>query len=273
MLGRDLAEAARSARWTVTSLDRARLDITDPEACLHAVQGHDAVINAAAYTHVDDAESHEAEAFAVNALGAENLARASAASGATFVQYSTDYVFSGDAREPYAEDATLAPTSAYGRTKAEGERRVIAAHADGTIIMRTAWLYGEHGPNFVRTMMRLYREHGRLTVVDDQQGQPTWSRDVAQQTVRLLESGARSGVVHCTSTGSTTWHGFAQAIVRGMGGDPGSVERTSSDRFPRPAPRPAYSVLGHESWSRFGLKPLRPWREALDEAMQEGIFR
>lgn len=272
MLGTDLRLAAERAGHHITALDRGALDILDAAACHEAVAGHDVVLNAAAYTRVDDAETHEAEAMAVNADGAENLARASLAAGAVLVQYSTDYVFAGDATEPYAEDAPLAPVSAYGRTKAEGERRVRAAHPDGSIVLRTAWLYGEHGPNFVRTMMRLYREHGTLTVVDDQHGQPTWTRDLAEQTVRMLSAGVRSGTLHGTASGATTWHGFACAIVENLGGDTATVEPTDSARFQRPAQRPAHSVLGHDGWRRIGLEPMRPWREALNQAMAEGVF-
>ncbi|MBX9718342.1 MAG: dTDP-4-dehydrorhamnose reductase, partial [Microbacteriaceae bacterium] len=211
MLGRDLQTAL--AGRSVTALTRLELDITDPRACADAVAGHDVVLNAAAYTAVDAAETDEQQATLINATGAENLARAAAAAGAVLVQYSTDYVFAGDAAGPYPEDAPLAPVSAYGRSKAEGERRARAAHPEGTIVLRTAWLYGQHGPNFVRTMMRLYRENGALTVVDDQHGQPTWTRDLAEQTVRMLDAGVRSGTLHGTNAGATTWHGFAQAIV------------------------------------------------------------
>jgi dTDP-4-dehydrorhamnose reductase len=272
MLGTDLRQAAERAGHEVSAFDRGTLDITDPTACLDAVAGHHAVLNAAAYTRVDDAETHEAEAMAVNAAGAENLARASAAAGAVLVQYSTDYVFAGDATGPYAEDAPLAPASAYGRSKAEGERRARLAHPEGTIVLRTAWLYGEHGGNFVRTMVRLYREHGRLTVVDDQHGQPTFTRDLAEQTMRMLATGLRSGTLHGTASGATTWHGFACAIVENLGGDTATVEPTDSARFARPARRPANSVLGHDGWARIGLDPMRPWRVALDEAMAEGMF-
>lgn len=272
MLGTDLSAALSAAGWEVTALDRTALDILDAEACRTAAQGHDVVLNAAAYTRVDDAESDEAAAMAVNAEGAENLARASAAAGAVLVQYSTDYVFAGNSIGPYPEDAQLAPVSAYGRSKAEGERRARAAHPEGTIVLRTAWLYGEHGPNFVRTMIRLYREHGTLTVVDDQHGQPTWTRDLADQTVRMLAAGVRNGVLHGTNGGETTWHGFARAIVENLGGDPATVMPTDSTQFVRPARRPANSVLGHDGWWRIGLEPMRPWREALDEAMGQGIF-
>ncbi|MDX2026867.1 SDR family oxidoreductase, partial [Microcella sp.] len=145
MLGTDLVAVLADAGRQVTALDRAGLDILDTAACEQAVAGHDVVLNAAAYTRVDDAESDEATAMAVNAEGAENLARASRAAGAVLVQYSTDYVFAGDGTGPYPEDAPLAPVSAYGRSKAEGERRAQAAHPEGTIVLRTAWLYGEHG--------------------------------------------------------------------------------------------------------------------------------
>ena len=270
MLGHDLQ--ATLADRSVTALTRLELDITDPIACADAVAGHDVVLNAAAYTAVDAAETDEEHATLINATGAENLARASAAAGAVLVQYSTDYVFAGDGAGPYPDDAPLAPVSAYGRTKAEGERRASAAHPEGTIVLRTAWLYGEHGPNFVRTMMRLFAENGTLTVVNDQHGQPTWTRDLAEQTVRMLDAGVRSGTLHGTNAGATTWHGFARAIVENLGGDPGTVTPTDSAQFARPARRPANSVLAHEGWARLGLAPMRPWRAALDDAMAEGVF-
>lgn len=272
MLGRDLVATLTAAGRAVSALDRAALDITDLDACRAAVAGHDVVLNAAAYTAVDAAETDEQRATLINATGAENLARACAEAGAVLVQYSTDYVFDGDGVGPYAEDAPIAPVSAYGRSKAEGERRARAAHPEGTIVLRTAWLYGEHGPNFVRTMMRLYRENGTLTVVDDQHGQPTWSLDLADQTLRMLDAGVRSGVLHGTNSGATSWHGFARAIVENLGGDPASVLPTDSAHFVRPARRPANSVLGHDGWARVGLAPMRPWRGALDDAMSRGVF-
>lgn len=273
MLGTDLVAVLSAAGWQVTALDRTGLDILDAVACREAVAGHDVVLNAAAYTRVDDAESDELTAMAVNAEGAENLARASAAASAVLVQYSTDYVFAGDGAGPYPEDAPLAPVSAYGRSKAEGERRARAAHPNGTIVLRTAWLYGQYGDNFVRTMMRLYREReGQLTVVDDQHGQPTWTLDLAEQTARMLAAGVRTGVLHGTNGGATTWHGFARAIVENLGGDPATVKPTDSATFVRPARRPANSVLGHDGWARVDLAPMRPWREALDDAMSRETF-
>lgn len=271
-LGHDLVAIAERSGVTVHALDSRELDISDLEACRAAVAGHTVVLNAAAYTDVDTAEEEPERALAVNATGPENLAWACAEFGAVLVQYSTDYVFDGTRSTPYAEDAELNPINAYGRSKAEGERRAMAANPDGTIILRTAWLYGEHGSSFVSTMIRLYREHGTLTVVDDQHGQPTWSRDLADQTFRLLETSTRQGVFHATNSGSTTWHGFAQAIVENLGGDPASVVPTGSAHFPRPARRPVRTVLGHDAWARVGLAPMRPWRAALDDAMSQGVF-
>lgn len=268
-LGHDLQAALAAAPGTrsVTALGRAELDITDPAACRAAVADHDVVLNAAAYTAVDAAEDDEEAAHLVNAIGAENLAAASRTAGAVLVQYSTDYVFDGRQAEPYAEDTPHSPVSAYGRTKAEGERRARAAHPEGTIVLRTAWLYGEHGPSFVRTMMRLYRERGTLAVVDDQHGQPTWTRDLADQTIRMLDSGLRSATLHGTNSGATSWHGFAQAIVENLGGDPADVTPVTSADYPRRAPRPANSVLSHDGWQQHGLTPMRAWRPALERAM------
>jgi len=268
MLGRDLQALLTSQQ--VTALDRGSLDITDADAVADAVVGHDVVINAAAYTKVDDAETHEDDATLVNGLGAANLARAAAVTGARLVQVSTDYVFNGAATAPYDEDAPLAPVSAYGRSKAEGERRARAEHPEGTLIVRTAWLYGQHGPNFASTMLRFAAERDTLTVVDDQRGQPTWTRDLAAQIVALVESGVRSGVFHGTSSGETTWFGFARAVFEEAGLDPERIQPTDSAAFVRPAPRPAYSVLGHDAWARVGLAPIRDWREALAEAVSVG---
>jgi dTDP-4-dehydrorhamnose reductase len=269
MLGQDLVAALDESPGAheVTAVDRDVLDIIDPDACLAAVAGHDIVVNVAAWTAVDEAETHEAQAFAVNAVGAANLARACSVAGARMLQVSTDYVFAGDATTPYAEDAPLAPRSAYGRTKAAGEWAVRTHLPSASWVVRTAWLYGAHGPNFVKTMARLAAERDTVSVVDDQRGQPTWTVDLAEAIVRLVEAGAPFGTYHGTSSGETTWYGFAQAIFSGLGLDPTRVLPTTSDAFVRPAPRPAYSVLGHEAWQRVGLDPLSPWQESLTRAM------
>lgn len=270
LLGNDLQLALRA--YDLTPLGRSDLDITDIGAVRDAVGGHAVVINAAAYTRVDDAETDEDAAYAVNALGAQNLAEAAREHSARLIQVSTDYVFDGVAREPYAEDAPCAPRSAYGRTKAAGEQLARATHPTGTSIVRTAWLYGQHGPNFARTILRLAAERESWSVVDDQFGQPTWSRDLAVRIAEMIEHDTPAGIYHGTNSGSTTWFGFAQEILREVGLDPDRISRTNSSSFTRPAPRPSYSVLGHSGWARVGLPPLRPWDEALAEAVRVGAL-
>jgi len=271
MLGQDLLPAL--AAHDVTAPGRADLDITDEAAVRAAVAGHDVVVNLAAYTAVDAAEEHEEEARAINATGAGILARAAAEAGARIVHVSTDYVFDGSAASPYPEDAPHAPVSAYGRTKAEGERLVLEGHPGGASVVRTAWLYGAGGPSFPSTMLRLAASHDTVSVVDDQRGQPTWTVDLAARIVELVDAGAPAGVFHGTASGETTWHGLAQAVFAAAGLDPARVLPTDSASFVRPAPRPAYSVLGHDAWSRIDLAPLRDWREALSDAAAHGVLR
>lgn len=270
MLATDLRQVLPGR--SVTALGRDDLDVTDPDAVDAAVAGHDVVVNCAAYTRVDDAESDEDAAFAVNATGAANLARAAAAHGAKLVQLSTDYVFDGTATTPYAEDAPRHPVSAYGRTKAEGERLALELNPSATFVVRTAWLYGAHGPNFARTMVRLAGENETVSVVEDQLGQPTWTMDVARQIVLMIDYGLAPGVYHATSSGQASWYEFAQAIFSAAGLDPDRVRPTSSARYVRPAPRPAYSVLGHARWQRAGLTPIRDWRDALADATEHGVL-
>ncbi|MEO7546217.1 MAG: dTDP-4-dehydrorhamnose reductase [Terrimesophilobacter sp.] len=271
MLGRDIQHAL--AGKPVTALGRADLDVTDTDAVERAVAGHDVVINCAAYTKVDDAETDEDAAFAVNATGPANLARAAATHGARLVQVSTDYVFDGAATEPYAENAPRHPISAYGRTKAQGEVLALTLNPGATYVVRTAWTYGEHGPNFAKTMLKLATTHDTVSVVNDQHGQPTWTMDVAQQIVHMLEKGLTPGIYHATSSGQTTWFEFTKEIFRAVGLDPERVTPTTSAAFVRPAPRPASSVLGHDSWQRGGMEPLRDWREALAAAAASGVLQ
>jgi dTDP-4-dehydrorhamnose reductase len=270
MLGQDLQLAL--AGRDVTALSRTDLDVADQDAVEAAVAGHDIVINCAAYTKVDDAEANEDAAFAVNATGAGNLAGAAARHGAKLVQLSTDYVFDGTATTPYPEEAPRHPVSAYGRTKAEGERLALELNPERTYIVRTAWLYGAHGPNFPKTMLRLAADHDTVGVVDDQLGQPTWTADVARQLVAMFDADAAPGIYHATSSGSTSWFEFAQAVFSAAGFDPDRVKPTSSADFVRPAPRPAFSVLGHAHWHRAGLAPIRDWRSALADAARNGVL-
>ncbi|MEO6115578.1 MAG: dTDP-4-dehydrorhamnose reductase [Pseudolysinimonas sp.] len=270
MLGRDLQHAL-SGR-DVTALTRAELDVTDADAVQAAVAGHDVVVTTAAYTDVDAAETREDDAFAINATGVENLARAAAATGAKFVTISTDYVFDGDATEPYAEDTPRDPINAYGRSKAAGEELALAAHPHGAYIVRTAWLYGAGGSNFAATMLRLAASNQTVSVVDDQIGQPTWTADLARQLVALVDSDAPAGIYHVTGAGQTSWFGFARAIFEQAGLDPDRVLPTDSGSFVRPARRPSYSVLGNGAWTTAGLPPMRQWREALAAAAASGAL-
>ncbi|MEV5438339.1 dTDP-4-dehydrorhamnose reductase [Streptomyces sp. NPDC052682] len=272
MLGRDVVEELTRRGEHVTGLDRAALDITRPGAAARALAEHrpDLVVNCAAYTAVDDAETDEARALEINGEGARLLARACAAHGARLVHVSTDYVFSGDARStPYPEDHPPAPRTAYGRTKLAGERAVREELPETSVILRTAWLYGVHGSNFVRTMIGLEARRDTVDVVDDQRGQPTWSADVAE---RIADLGPRvgtgvHGVLHATNSGEATWYDLAREVFRLIGADPERVRPTTSAAFTRPAPRPAYSALAHDRWQETGLPPLRDWRAALDEAL------
>jgi dTDP-4-dehydrorhamnose reductase len=268
MLGRDL-QAALAGR-EVTALGRADLDVTDAAAVAAAVRGHDVVLNCAAYTKVDDAETHEAEAYAANATGPANLAAACADLGARLVTISTDYVFDGRATTPYAENLPRDPINAYGRTKAAGEELALEAHPEGTYVVRTAWLYGEHGPNFARTMLQLAASRDTWSVVDDQLGQPTWTADLAAQLVAMLDADAPAGIYHGTNSGEATWFEFARTVLEDSGLDPERITPTDSSAFVRPAPRPSYSVLGHDAWAAAGLAPMRPWREALADAIATG---
>lgn len=261
MLGTDLVEALRHRGHDVAGATRASADLGDPEAVRELVDGFDVVVNCAAWTAVDDAETHEAEALQTNGVVPDLLARAVAAGEGRLVHVSTDYVFDGRATSPYAEDAPMTPASAYGRTKAAGEEAVRAALPDRHLVVRTAWLYGAHGGCFPRTIARVAREKGEVAVVDDQVGQPTWTVDVADLVVRLVESGAPAGTYHATSSGQCSWFDFAREVVAADGLDPAIVRPTTSDQFVRPAPRPAYSVLGHDALVRHGVDPIGDWRE------------
>lgn len=272
MLGQDVLARLGREGGKAVALDRHALDITDPDAVHDALGAHRpaVVVNCAAWTAVDDAEAREADALRVNGDGARNLAQACARTGAKLLQLSTDYVFAGDGTAPYPEDAPTGPRGAYGRTKLAGEQAVLAALPEAAYVVRTAWLYGAGGGNFVRTMIGLESVKETLDVVDDQRGQPTWTADLADRLVRLgqaaHEGAAPAGVYHGTSGGETTWFGLTREIFRLLGADPGRVRPTTSAAFARPAPRPAYSVLGHDRWREAGIEPIRPWREALGAA-------
>ena len=278
MLGRDLTDLLRLRGVEFTALARADLDIADARAVTAAVSSvkPDIVVNCAAWTAVDAAEEHEAQALAVNGRGAGNLAAACANAGALLVHPSTDYVFDGHAAIPYPEDAPTGPAGAYGRGKLAGEQAVRAALPGASYIVRTAWLYGAHGKNFVKTMLRLAANGTAPGVVADQHGQPTWTADVAEQVLALVEKSAPPGVYHATSSGQTTWFGFAEEIFRlyhsSVARDEDAERKRVAPRpistaeYPTPAQRPAYSVLGHDAWRAAGIEPIGDWRDALHRA-------
>ncbi|MFE1878126.1 dTDP-4-dehydrorhamnose reductase [Streptomyces diastatochromogenes] len=269
MLGHDTVRELLDRGEDVAGLDRAALDITEPDAVQRAFDAHrpDVVVNCAAYTAVDDAETDEARALRINGDGPRLLARACAAHGVRLIHVSTDYVFSGETRAtPYPEDHPPAPRTAYGRTKLAGERAVLAELPGAAAVVRTAWLYGVHGRNIVRTMLELEARRHTVDVVDDQRGQPTWSADVAARIADLGATAAH-GVFHATGSGEASWYELAREVFRLAGADPDRVRPTDSRSFTRPAPRPAYSALGHARWREAGLAPPRDWRSALSEAL------
>jgi len=267
MLGRDVTGVC--ADLDVRALKKADLDITRSADVHTAVSGVDVVINCAAYTRVDEAEKDLDEAMAANAVGPKNLAKACKKTGARLIHLSTDYVFRGDATTPYPEDSPRDPVSAYGKSKAAGEDAVLDEYPDGSVIIRTAWLYGEYGPSFPRTMLNAAATRDTLHVVDDQVGQPTWSKDLAQQIRLIVDSDIRSGIFHGTNSGQTSWWNFARVIFETADLDPERILPTTSAEFVRPAPRPAWSVLGHDAWFAAGLPPMRRWEEAFADAYPE----
>ncbi|HUN77760.1 MAG TPA: dTDP-4-dehydrorhamnose reductase [Solirubrobacteraceae bacterium] len=266
MLGHDACAAARRAGHEPQAIDLPELDITDPAAVAAFLAEHhpEAILNCAAWTDVDGAESHREQAYRVNAEGAGNLARGAAEIGVPLVHISTDYVFDGaapldaeGAPRPYVESDPTGPISVYGGSKLEGERQVLAASPRHTVA-RTAWLYGVHGRNFVDTMLRLAEEREEVQVVDDQIGSPTWSGHLAPAVIGLLEREV-SGLVHLTGAGSVSWNGFAREIFR-QAERSCRVEAVSSEQFARPAPRPGWSVLASE---RPEVLPMPDWRDGL----------
>lgn len=259
MLGRDVVSAASEAGHDVIALARRDLDITDPDAVRRAVLDAEpaAVVNCAAYTDVDGAEAAEEEATRVNGAAAGHVAAAATTAGALAVHVSTDYVFPGDATEPYVESDAVGPTGAYGRSKLAGElavRECAPRHA----IVRTAWVFGPGGGNFVDTMRRLAAERDEVSVVDDQVGCPTYTGHLAAALVEVAERGL-TGTLHVAGGGRCSWHDLAAATFEATGAEV-VLHRTTTDAFPRPAKRPAFSVLGTE---RDDTPRLPDWREGL----------
>jgi len=276
-LGRALSVVLAEHGIDYLSWGSSELDIRSGSECAEKIGAlaPSVIINAAAWTDVDGAESDPDGAHAVNAVGPLNLATAAKAAGAIFIHVSTDYVFSGMSDKPWQEDDLHAPVSVYGMTKAAGEVAVLSEYSEGSYIIRTAWLYSPWGKNFAKTMTRLaLTGNGEVKVVDDQVGQPTSALDLANQIVDTVLAKLPFGIYHGTNSGQGSWFDFAREIFTlcGPGVDAERVVKTDSSSFVRPAKRPAYSVLGHDAWDRVGtsgsvVSPMRDWRAALREVM------
>jgi dTDP-4-dehydrorhamnose reductase len=269
-LGSALQEELTQRGIDFVGANSSELDITKPLITnqLVGLIKPSVIINTAAWTDVDGAESNESDAYAVNSLGPQNLAIAANKTGARLVQISTDYVFSGNASSPWSENAPHTPQSIYGSTKSEGEKLVSTTLPTNSYVVRTAWLYSPNGKNFAKTMVNLaLNEEGTVRAVNDQIGQPTVAGDLAKQIVELVLSEAPSGTYHGTNSGQATWFEFAQAIFSIAGADISRVIPVSTKEFPRPAQRPAYSVLSHDAWADTSVPVMRNWKIALEEAM------
>jgi dTDP-4-dehydrorhamnose reductase len=246
------------------------LDITQGSNTREVIKklSPEVIVNCAAWTDVDGAETQENLAAQVNALGAENVAIAARSCGAKLLQISTDYVFSGQNNSPWSASSEKFPSTAYGRTKAEGEDRILSQYPERAYILRTAWLYSPWKKNFAKTMTKLaIKDEGEVRVVNDQFGQPTSAMDLAKQLVELGLSTSPAGIYHGTNSGQGTWFEFAQDIFKLVGADVGRVIPVTSNEYPRPAKRPSYSVLSHDAWANTSVEPMRDWRIALADAM------
>jgi dTDP-4-dehydrorhamnose reductase len=270
MLASVLAEALRARGADVVALDRRALDVTDSRAVLAAIAEHEPgiVIQCAAFTRVDDAERDPARAHAVNEQGTANVARACAALGARLIYPSTDYVFDGRAQQPYAPDAPTNPVNVYGRSKLGGEQA--ARLAGDYLIIRTGWLYGPGGRNFVRLASERARAHTLMSVVDDQRGAPTWTVDLADRFTALMSAHPAPGVYHLTNAGSATWYELAVETARLLGVD-APIARTTSSAYASAAKRPAYSVLDCARTEAM-IGAALPWQVALARAIESGLY-
>lgn len=261
-LGYDLVKQLSGGNHEVIGIDRDELDITNEAAVLAYIENvkPDAILHCAAFTNVDAAEEQKEAAYAVNALGPKYLAQAASKVGAKMVYVSTDYVFNGTASEPYEPDQATDPLGVYGETKLAGEE-FVKQYLDKFFIVRTAWVYGINGHNFVKTMLRLGEEREEVGVVHDQIGSPTYTVDLASFMIELVQS-EKYGIYHATNEGVCSWYDFAVEIFKQAEMNV-KVNPLTSDQFPRPAARPSYSVLSKKKIKEQGFTPLRDWKEAL----------
>jgi dTDP-4-dehydrorhamnose reductase len=264
MLGQAVATQAGLAGINFESRNSQDLDISNAKQTNDAIAriNPDYVINCAAYTQVDDAETNEVTAFKVNAYGAENLAQSCKSSGAVLVHISSDYVFDGKGSVPYRETDATNPTTLYGKSKLDGEQRIFKSGVNA-YVLRTAWLYGNGGRNFVSTMIDLAEKNSQISVVNDQVGQPTSTQELARGIFSLLEAKPSFGIYNATSSGQTSWFNFAEYIFSVLDNSDVNVVPVGSDQFVRPAARPEYSVLSSEKWNASKLRPFLEWDVAL----------
>jgi dTDP-4-dehydrorhamnose reductase len=266
----ELSAMLRAKEIVSFALSKKDLDITNRTEVRRVIEdlNPDVVINTAAFTNVDGAESEEELATLINGFGVKNLAEVCNMRKIKMVQVSTDYVFSGDSASPYEESSIADPKTAYGRSKALGEKFVTEILPDASWIVRTAWLYSHHGSNFVNTVLRLEKQQEILNIVEDQFGQPTWTKDLAEVIVQLVQMDADPGIYHGTNSGQTTWFEFARKIFELSDFEESRIKPIKSVEYPRPARRPNYSVLGRSRLESQGLTLPRPWADALAEFLR-----
>jgi dTDP-4-dehydrorhamnose reductase len=270
MLGQAVSAEVLLAGISFESKNSQELDICNVIETKNLVSdvGADYVINCAAFTRVDDAEVEVDAAISVNALGAENLANACKAAGSKLIHISTDYVFEGTGSVPYKESDATKPVTVYGKSKLDGETRIIASGVDA-YILRTAWLYGAGGKNFVTTMIDLAKRQGQISVVDDQIGQPTSTQQLAKGILSVLEVKPSFGIYNATCKGQTSWFHFAEYIFQALNFSDIDLIPVGSDQFVRPAARPGYSVLSSEKWMANNLRPFLDWESALTKFLTD----
>ena len=270
-LGQELVNLPGLEQSGIAILGFARggLDVTNLQSCREAVKSYqpDAVIHCAAYTAVDKAETEREQAFLINAEGTRNIALAAKEFGAKLICVSTDYVFEGTASQPYAERDETKPRTVYGKSKLAGEQEALAV-GGRVFIVRTSWVYGKYGRNFVQTIIELAQTRDQIQVVTDQLGSPTYTLDLAAFLIQLAQTD-KYGIYHATGSGVCSWYQFAQAIIEEKGLKRVELLPCTTADFPRPAPRPAYSVLKHGEIQRQGFKDLRHWRAALTAYLRE----
>lgn len=267
MLGSDLL-LKLPKEHEVVGMDKEEIDIVSPDECVKAIKEIEPniVINAAAYTNVDGCESAKEECFAVNAEAVKNIAQVCRNKNIRIIHFSTDYVFDGTAKQPYKEDDQCNPINAYGESKLAGER-YLQSLVDNYVLIRTSWLYGVKGKNFVQTILEKAKTTTTLSVVDDQVGSPTYTKDLAA-AVDLLINQNLKGIFHITNRGSCSWYQFAVKILQESGLDDVKVTSIKSDKLPRPAMRPAYSVLSMQKFIAATGKTMQPWQLALQDYLK-----